>query len=175
MTVKRNPDGSWEFESIADAAEWHRLVDGTRTETPATARRPGLSHRKQSTKNAGVSATNGDQGFGLTSETKPETKAQLFIRGLNPNGRNLIAALVEAHPARLGTEALAKASGVEATTFGPIFRHIYRAAQRVGLAQDQVVVHEDAIHEGRVQSTYGVSEMIATAWGETKEKRRQHA
>jgi hypothetical protein len=151
MSIRYHPDGTFEFDTVEEAVRWHETVNA-----------------RKSLKTAGAGEKNGTEDETKNRERQDgaaNTKREIaaFVAALNTNGRNLLAALAEAHPSWLSSSALATKVGVDPSAIGPVLRHVYVNAKQHGFDRSEIVVRDDKGGQGQPRSSFKLADAAAVA------------
>lgn len=167
------PDGgTWEFDRIEDAVEWHRSLVGQKSARRPSARNgaepAGSNHRESGDATREQQPRLPDP---RRIQPTPQRGLRAFVSALNSNGRAIMHVLVAAHPEELTAEALAAKSGIPAPKSGPVFRHIYKVGDDFGVTKDELVVRTEHLGtDGRYRSRYRLADVKAVELKEAFEE-----
>lgn len=161
MAIRYKPDGSFEFDTVQEAIDWHRAINGASHGGKLTNARVAQSPKQKLAEPTPSRALNGQQTEPTPPQPGEEEHLDEFFAALRANGSSIIKALADTHPSRIGTEELAKKAGVGATQLGPVFRHIYITGRRHGLAPEKIVRREEQHAEGEARSVYVLADELA--------------
>lgn len=127
--MRRLPGGVFEFDTVAEAVEFERLV--TANGTPQ-AKKPDKADKP-------IKSVGGRD-------------VDAFLRGLHPNQALIINALAGGE---LTADELAQKTGLTMTQIGPVLRHLRDRGEKYHLDPDGIVItNRKAVENGKPTSSY---------------------